>query len=193
MVLHPSLMCYSQITFPSALYFYFVSDIWGRVLLTMFEVDPCLPAAPIHPPLPTFALKQVEPKQIGREQSIISAQTDFNFTCFFRPTQGCISVQQRQQKHFKSEKLPWNQNFGFSNRSRPRISVLDVFWFLSWSHVHRGKTEQKQVDPAKEHLATRSNTWVGCWANTKLGRDPDTERKDNLAKGKNSTWPKCSV
>ena len=58
------------------------------------------------------------------------------------------------------------------------------FWVLSWSDVHRGKTEQRQLvtDPATEHLPTRSNTWLGCSANTKLGRDPDTHREIEIEK-----------
>ena len=38
----------SLVNYLCAFYFYFVPDISGRVLLTMFEVDPCLPDPPLR-------------------------------------------------------------------------------------------------------------------------------------------------
>ena len=155
----------------------------------MFEVDPCLPDPSLRsiPHFPHLHSNRPNQSKLAENSGlfllklILTSHGQHNNKNISR-VKNCpeITILSSQIGHCSDRGKAPNLSFG----------CFLGFVLIPRTVVHRGRTEQRQVvtDPAKEHLPTGSNTWLGCSENIKLGRDPDTQREtERVRKRKNST------
>ena len=151
----------------------------------MFEVDPCLPDPPLRsiPHFPHLHSNRPNQSKLAENSGlfllklILTSHGQHNNKNISR-VKNCpeITILSSQIGHCsdrgKAPNLSFRCFFGF---------CLDPTY--TEARQNRGRLwlilRQSTCPPL---VPTRSNTWLGCSANTKLGRDPDTHREIEIEK-----------